>query len=68
MSDETLELLREWTEASGISGYEQEVPEIIRKHLQKITVIEQDRLGSIVCRKRVKLRHPNADTVESLTK
>jgi endoglucanase len=50
MSDETLELLRELTEASGISGYEQEVREIIRKHLQKITVIEQDRLGSIVCR------------------
>lgn len=51
MADETLELLRELTEAPGISGYEQEVREIIRKHLQKITVIEQDGLGSIVCRK-----------------
>jgi putative aminopeptidase FrvX len=30
MSDETLQLLRELTEASGISGYEQEVREIIR--------------------------------------
>ena len=51
MPDERLELLRELTEASGISGYEQEVREIIRKHLQGITVIEQDRLGSIVCRR-----------------
>ena len=51
MSDETVKLLRELTEAPGVSGYEQEVREIIRKHLQKITTIEQDRLGSIVCRK-----------------
>ncbi len=51
MVDSTLELLRELTEAPGISGYEQEVREIIRRHLKEITVIEQDRLGSIVCRK-----------------
>lgn len=51
MADETLELLRELTEAHGVSGYEQEVREIIRRHLEKITVVEQDRLGSIVCRK-----------------
>ena len=30
MADLTLELLRELTEAPGISGYEQEVREIIR--------------------------------------
>jgi endoglucanase len=58
MSDETLELLRELTEASGISGYEQEVREIIRRHLQNITVIEQDLLGSIVCRKNGKTEIP----------
>ncbi len=51
MSDATLELLRELTEAPGISGYEQEVREIIRRHLKEITTIEQDQLGSIVCRK-----------------
>src|SRR4030042_5675301 len=51
MGDTTMDLLRELTEAPGISGYEQEVREIIRKHLQNITGIEQDRLGSIVCRK-----------------
>jgi len=51
MSDATVELLRELTEASGIPGYEQEVREIIRKHVQEFTTLEQDRLGSIVCRK-----------------
>ncbi len=51
MPDATARLLRELTEAPGISGYEQEVRQVIRKHLQGITAIEQDRLGSIVCRK-----------------
>ena len=51
MTDNTIELLRELTEAQGVSGYEQGVREIIRGHLHSITVIEQDRLGSIVCRK-----------------
>jgi putative aminopeptidase FrvX len=58
MADETVELLRELTEAPGVSGYEQEVREIIRKHLHNITVIEQDRLGSIVCRKNGKAETP----------
>ncbi|HXX33904.1 MAG TPA: peptidase M28, partial [Thermodesulfobacteriota bacterium] len=58
MADETMELLRELTEAPGISGYEQEVREIIRRHLQGITTIEQDRLGSIVCRKSGKAEKP----------
>lgn len=51
MADRTVELLRELTEAPGISGYEREVREIIRRNLKDITTIEQDRLGSIVCRK-----------------
>jgi endoglucanase len=58
MIDETTELVRELSEAPGVSGYEQEVREIIRKHLQNITVIEQDRLGSIVCRKNGKTETP----------
>ncbi|NWG01901.1 MAG: M42 family metallopeptidase [Syntrophaceae bacterium] len=58
MADATMELLRELTEAPGISGYEQVVREIIRKHLQDITVIEQDRLGSIVCRKKGEAEKP----------
>lgn len=51
MADSSLALLQELTEASGVPGYEHEVRNIIRKHLEGITTIEQDRLGSIVCRK-----------------
>ena len=58
MADSTIELLRELTEASGVSGYEREIREIIRKHLKEITVIEQDKLGSIVCRKEGKTQSP----------
>jgi len=51
MADKTIALLKELTEAPGISGYEEEIREIIRRHLKGITTIEQDRLGSILCRK-----------------
>jgi endoglucanase len=59
MADGTVELLRELTEAHGISGYEQEVREIIRRHLRGITTIEQDGLGSIVCRKKGEAESPH---------
>jgi len=58
MGDETLELLRELTEAPGVSGYERAVREIIRRHLRDFTTIEQDRLGSIVCRKDGEAKTP----------
>ncbi len=58
MPDETVELLRELSEAPGVSGYEQGVREIIRRHLQDLTIIEQDQLGSIVCRKEGKSEAP----------
>jgi len=49
--DATEQLLKRFTEASGVSGYETEVRALIRGELADITDIEQDRLGSIVCRK-----------------
>ena len=51
MADATIELLRELTEAPGVPGYEEEIRTIIKRHLRDIAAIEQDRLGSIVCRK-----------------
>jgi putative aminopeptidase FrvX len=51
VKDETLELLREITEAPGVSGYEGEVRNIIRKYMEDIATIESDRLGSIICKK-----------------
>lgn len=56
--DETLELLKEITEAPGVSGYEGEIRTIIRKHLEDITTIEQDGLGSIICKKEGKKEGP----------
>jgi len=58
MADATVELLRELTEAQGIPGYEQEIRQVIRRHLKDLTTIEQDRLGSIVCRKDGKAESP----------
>lgn len=58
MPDRTYELLRELSEAAGVSGYEQQVREIIRTHLGNLTSIEQDGLGSIVCRKEGKHAQP----------
>ncbi|MFC1713753.1 M42 family metallopeptidase [Candidatus Poribacteria bacterium] len=56
--DETLELLKEITEAPGVSGYEGEVRKVIRKHLEDITTIEQDNLGSIICAKEGASKKP----------
>ena len=50
--DETLELLRELTEAPGVSGHEREVSRVVRRHLNGSAEITQDNLGSIICRKQ----------------
>jgi endoglucanase len=49
--DKTLELLKEITDVPGVSGYEGEVKEFIKKQLTGITEIEYDNLGSIICKK-----------------
>ncbi len=49
--DDRLLLLKELTDASGVSGYEHEVRQVIRRHIAPYATIEQDNLGSIVCRK-----------------
>lgn len=50
--DERLALLRELTDAPGVSGYEHEVREILRKRLAGFAEVGQDNLGSIVFRKQ----------------
>lgn len=52
VKDETLEMLKEITDASGVSGYEGEVREVIKEHLKDITTIESDGLGSVICKKK----------------
>jgi putative aminopeptidase FrvX len=56
--DKTLELLKEITDVSGVSGYEGEVRKLIKSHLKDITEIEYDNIGSIICKKVGKSEKP----------
>lgn len=49
--DSTENLLKELTEAHGISGYEAPVRAIVRQHLAPLGELSQDKLGSVICRK-----------------
>ena len=48
--DQTEQLLKELTEAHGVPGYESEVRALVRRYLAPIAALEQDRIGSLVCR------------------
>jgi putative aminopeptidase FrvX len=48
--DQTQQLLKELTEAHGVSGYEVEVRALVRRYVEPLGEIEQDRIGSLVCR------------------
>ncbi len=43
------ELLKELTEAHGVSGHETEIRSLVRRYIQPFGKIEQDRIGSLVC-------------------
>jgi putative aminopeptidase FrvX len=47
--DQTQQLLRELTEAHGVPGYEAEVRAIVRRHMEPLGALEQDRVGSLIC-------------------
>ncbi len=46
--DQTIELLKEITEASGVPGYESDVRAIMRRNLEDVATIEQDKMGSFI--------------------
>lgn len=48
--DRRSRLLKELSEAHGVAGYEGEVRKIVRRHVEPLGRIEQDRIGSLVCR------------------
>ena len=50
--DFTLKLLKELTEASGISGYESPIREVVRKYLVNYGELSQDKIGSVICLKK----------------
>jgi putative aminopeptidase FrvX len=49
--DSRAQFLKQITEASGVPGYEGEVRAVIRQRLADLTTIEQDKIGSIICKK-----------------
>lgn len=57
--DDTEKLLKELAEANGVAGYEKEVRDVIRRYLEPIGEITQDKLGSLVCKKSGEVEHPN---------
>ncbi len=44
-------LLKELTEADGVSGYETEVRAVIRRHLKPLGTLTQDNMGSVICKR-----------------
>ncbi len=49
--DDTFELLKELTEANGVPGYEAPIRAVVRKYLDPLGEITQDKIGSVICRK-----------------
>ncbi len=58
MSQISVELLTELTQADAIPGHEEEVRQIFHSRLEGIGVIQRDRLGSIFCTKSGKTEQP----------
>lgn len=50
MADSTLELLKELTEVNGIPGYEAQVRAVVKKHLEPLGELSQDKIGSVICK------------------
>ena len=48
--DQTEKLLKELSETHGIPGYETEIRSVVRRCLQETGNIDQDRVGSLICR------------------
>ena len=46
--DRIEQFLKELTEVPGVSGYESQVRAVMRRYLEPVATIEQDRIGSIV--------------------
>lgn len=49
--DTTYELLKELTEAHGVPGFEEPVRAVVRKYMEPLGEITQDKIGSVICRK-----------------
>ena len=45
-------LLKELTETHGVPGYESPIRAVVRKYLQPLGELSQDKIGSVICEKR----------------
>lgn len=45
-------LLKELTETPGVPGYESPIRAVVRKYLQPLGELRQDKIGSVICEKR----------------
>lgn len=50
--DSTFNLLKDLTEAKGVSGYEAPVRAVVRKYFEGLGEISQDKIGSLICKKQ----------------
>ncbi|MBN1136980.1 MAG: M42 family metallopeptidase [Anaerolineae bacterium] len=46
--DQTEQLLQEISEANGVPGYESDVRAVMRRYLEGVATIEQDKMGSLI--------------------
>ena len=49
--DFTYQLLKELTEASGVPGYETPVRAVVRRYMEPLGELSQDKIGSLICKK-----------------
>jgi len=56
--NDLLQMLKEITEASGVSGYEKEIREVVKKYLRDYASLEEDRLGSLIFKKEGQNPYP----------
>jgi len=49
--DATFQLLKELTEVNGAPGYEAPVRAVVRKYMENLGELSQDKIGSVICRK-----------------
>ena len=50
--DRSLEFLKDLVEAHGVPGFERDVFAVMRRHLEGVGRVTQDRLGSFICEKK----------------
>jgi putative aminopeptidase FrvX len=54
-----IEMLKELTEASGVSGFEHEIREVLARYLNPYATLSTDGLGSLVARREGASGSPN---------